>query len=398
MSGDRAMEGNSISYQKKPRIMWIDIMRGLLMFWVIFGHITEDKAQIVYIYSFHMPAYFFLTGMTLAFRKDQQLGAFVLDKFLGLMVPYFVLNLYAAPFREWLEVVGEANSQSFPDLLFGIMYSNADSGYKMASNTLWFIPCLFLSVVIFYLITRLCRQYRVPLLPVDSEHSAIFQCLEPGNAIEKILLTASGGPFRTYDAEQLKSVSKSQALAHPTWNMGAKITIDSASMMNKGFEVIEAHWLFDVDADRIQVVVHPQSVIHSMVQFRDGAVKAQLGMPDMRLPIQYAFAYPKRLDSDYERLDFFQLHDLTFEKPDTTRFRCLKLAYDALAEGGNMACIMNAANEIANRAFIDDVIPFTRIAEIIEQTMQHVDKQFDCSLETYLDTDRKAREYARTLI
>lgn len=248
------------------------------------------------------------------------------------------------------------------------------------------------------LITRLCRQYRVPLLPVDSEHSAIFQCLEPGNAIEKILLTASGGPFRTYDAEQLKNVSKSQALAHPTWNMGAKITIDSASMMNKGFEVIEAHWLFDVDADRIQVVVHPQSVIHSMVQFRDGAVKAQLGMPDMRLPIQYAFAYPKRLDSDYERLDFFQLHDLTFEKPDTTRFRCLKLAYDALAEGGNMACIMNAANEIANRAFIDDVIPFTRIAEIIEQTMQHVDKQFDCSLETYLDTDRKAREYARTLI
>ena len=156
MSGDRAMEGNSISYQKKPRIMWIDIMRGLLMFWVIFGHITEDKAQIVYIYSFHMPAYFFLTGMTLAFRKDQRLGAFVLDKFLGLMVPYFVLNLYAAPFREWLEVVGEANSQSFPDLLFGIMYSNADSGYKMASNTLWFIPCLFLASVLFFCIKKLC--------------------------------------------------------------------------------------------------------------------------------------------------------------------------------------------------------------------------------------------------
>lgn len=250
------------------------------------------------------------------------------------------------------------------------------------------------------LIMRTAKEHNAPVLPVDSEHSAIFQCLagEQFNPVEKLLITASGGAFRGYTREQLEKVTLQDALKHPNWSMGPKVTIDSASLMNKGLEVIEAKWLFNMPLEKIDVVVHPQSVIHSMVQFRDGAVKAQLGMPDMRLPIQYAFAYPKRLDSDYERLDFFQLHDLTFEKPDTTRFRCLKLAYDALAEGGNMACIMNAANEIANRAFIDDVIPFTRIAEIIEQTMQHVDKQFDCSLETYLDTDRKAREYARTLI
>lgn len=248
------------------------------------------------------------------------------------------------------------------------------------------------------LITRLCNQYKVPLLPVDSEHSAIFQCLEPGNEIEKILLTASGGPFRNYSEQELQKVTKNQALAHPTWNMGAKITIDSATMMNKGFEVIEAHWLFGVGSEKIQVVVHPQSVIHSMVQFRDGAVKAQLGMPDMRLPIQYAFSYPKRLPSDFERLDFFKIQSLTFEEADRKRFRCLQLAYDALAEGGNMACIMNAANEIANRAFIDDLISFNRISEIIEETMNNVDKICDCSLDTYMDTDRKAREYANGLI
>ncbi len=248
------------------------------------------------------------------------------------------------------------------------------------------------------LITRLCHQNSVPLLPVDSEHSAIFQCLEPGNQIEKILLTASGGPFRNCSKEELGKVNKSQALSHPTWNMGAKITIDSATMMNKGFEVIEAHWLFGVEASRIEVVVHPQSVIHSMVQFCDGAVKAQLGMPDMRLPIQYAFSYPKRLCTDFERLDFFKIKSLTFEEADRERFRCLQLAYDALAEGGNMACIMNAANEIANRAFIDDRISFMDISRIIEQTMSHIDKVCDCSLETYLESDRKAREYALKLI
>ncbi|MBR3531881.1 MAG: 1-deoxy-D-xylulose-5-phosphate reductoisomerase [Bacteroidaceae bacterium] len=248
------------------------------------------------------------------------------------------------------------------------------------------------------LINRLASEYQVPILPVDSEHSAIFQCLEPGNPIEKILLTASGGPFRHYSEEDLKSVTKAQALAHPTWNMGAKITIDSATMMNKGFEVIEAKWLFGVKPEQIQVVVHPQSVIHSMVQFEDGAVKAQLGVPDMRLPIQYAFSYPRRLHSDFDRLDFFSLKSLTFEKPDTKRFPCLQFAYDALQRGGNMPCIVNAANEIVNRAFIEDRISFTRIAEIIQKTMQHVPFSQESELDTYLLTDQEARAYAASLI
>ncbi|MBR2193009.1 MAG: 1-deoxy-D-xylulose-5-phosphate reductoisomerase [Bacteroidaceae bacterium] len=248
------------------------------------------------------------------------------------------------------------------------------------------------------LINRLASEFQVPILPVDSEHSAIFQCLEPGNPIEKILLTASGGPFRHYSEEDLKSVTKAQALAHPTWNMGAKITIDSATMMNKGFEVIEAKWLFGVKPEQIQVVVHPQSVIHSMVQFEDGAVKAQLGVPDMRLPIQYAFSYPRRLHSDFDRLDFFSLKSLTFEKPDTKRFPCLQFAYDALRRGGNMPCIVNAANEIVNRAFIEDRISFTRIAEIIQKTMQHVPFSQESELDTYLLTDQEARAYAASLI
>ena len=248
------------------------------------------------------------------------------------------------------------------------------------------------------LINRLAAENRVPILPVDSEHSAIFQCLEPGNRIEKILLTCSGGPFRKFTAEQLKSATKADALAHPTWNMGAKITIDSATLMNKGFEVIEAKWLFGVKPEQIQVIVHPQSVIHSMVQFEDGAVKAQLGVPDMRLPIQYAFSYPQRLKSSFDRLDFFKLKDLTFEQPDTGRFRCLALAYEALHQGGNMPCIVNAANEIANHAFIDDRISFSRISEIIEQAMSHIPFSNESSLETYLSTDKETREYAKTLI
>ena len=248
------------------------------------------------------------------------------------------------------------------------------------------------------LMNRLAAEYQVPILPVDSEHSAIFQCLEPGNRIEKILLTASGGPFRRYSEEELKTVTKAQALAHPTWNMGAKITIDSATMMNKGFEVIEAKWLFGVKPDQIQVVVHPQSVIHSMVQFEDGAVKAQLGVPDMRLPIQYAFSYPKRLHSDFDRLDFFSLKNLTFEEADTKRFPCLQFAYEALRKGGNMPCIVNAANEIVNRAFIDDRISFTRMAEIIDATMQHVAFSRESELETYLQTDEEARRYATSLL
>jgi 1-deoxy-D-xylulose-5-phosphate reductoisomerase len=248
------------------------------------------------------------------------------------------------------------------------------------------------------LITRLANEYKVPILPVDSEHSAIFQCLEPGNKIDKILLTCSGGPFRKFNKEQLKSVTKSDALAHPTWNMGAKITIDSATLMNKGFEVIEAKWLFGVNPDRIQVVVHPQSVIHSAMQFEDGAVKAQLGVPDMRLPIQYAFSYPQRLTLSGDRLDLFKMHDLTFEEPDLERFPCLRLAYEALRQGGNMPCIVNAANEIVNRAFIDDRIPYTRISEIIAQTMEKIPFSTDNSLESYLATDKEARAYAKSIL
>ena len=248
------------------------------------------------------------------------------------------------------------------------------------------------------LIVRLANENKVPILPVDSEHSAIFQCLEPGNRIDKILLTCSGGPFRHFDKQRLMHVTKADALAHPTWNMGAKITIDSATLMNKGFEVIEAKWLFGVKPEQIQVVVHPQSVIHSAVQFEDGAVKAQMGVPDMRLPIQYAFSYPRRLPLNGERLDLFKMKDLTFEQPDTERFRCLALAYEALKQGGNMPCIVNAANEIANRAFIEDKIGFERIAEIIEETMTKVGFTIESTLDTYLDTDKQARLFASSLL
>lgn len=248
------------------------------------------------------------------------------------------------------------------------------------------------------LINSLAAEYQVPIIPVDSEHSAIFQCLEPGNRIEKILLTASGGPFRKYSKEELKTVTKAQALAHPTWNMGDKITIDSATLMNKGFEVIEAKWLFGLAPEQIEVVVHPQSVIHSMVQFEDGAVKAQLGVPDMRLPIQYAFSYPQRLKASFDRLDFFQMRELTFEKPDTDRFPCLELAFEALRKGGNMPCIVNAANEIVNRAFIEDRISYEKISEVIESAMRNVGFSSDSSLDTYLRTDKEAREYSMSLI
>ena len=248
------------------------------------------------------------------------------------------------------------------------------------------------------LITQLANEYKVPILPVDSEHSAIFQCLEPGNRIDKILLTCSGGPFRKFSKEQIKSVTKDDALAHPTWNMGAKITIDSATLMNKGFEVIEARWLFGIRPEQIQVVVHPQSVIHSAVQFEDGAVKAQLGVPDMRLPIQYAFSYPKRLSLTGDRLNLFAIRDLTFEEPDTERFPCLRLAYEALEKGGNMPCILNAANEVVNRAFLEDRIAYPRIAQIIEDTMNKVDFSKESTLDCYLNTDKVAREYAASLI
>lgn len=248
------------------------------------------------------------------------------------------------------------------------------------------------------LINELAHQYRVPILPVDSEHSAIFQCLEPDNPLEKVILTASGGPFRNFTMEQLQHVTKEQALKHPNWDMGAKITIDSATLMNKGFEVIEAKWLFGVRPDQIEVVVHPQSVIHSMVQYEDGAVKAQLGMPDMRLPIQYAFSYPRRVKSSFDRLDFSSMSRLTFEQPDTKRFRCLALAYEALNRGGNMACIVNAANEVVVSAFLRDRIPFLRMSEVIERTMEQVAFIQTPSYEDYVATDAEARRVAESLI
>ena len=248
------------------------------------------------------------------------------------------------------------------------------------------------------LINVLAQQYKTPILPVDSEHSAIFQCLEPNNALEKVILTASGGPFRKCTMEQLQHVTKEQALKHPNWDMGAKITIDSATMMNKGFEVIEAKWLFGLRPEQIEVVVHPQSVIHSMVQYEDGAVKAQLGMPDMRLPIQYAFSYPQRIKASFERLDFSTMKELTFEQPDTNRFRCLALAYEALNRGGNMACIVNAANEVVVSAFLRDRISFLRMSEVIEQCMGKVSFIQTPTYEDYVATDVEARRVAESLI
>ena len=249
------------------------------------------------------------------------------------------------------------------------------------------------------LICRLAAENHAPILPVDSEHSAIFQSIvgEGDNKIEKILLTASGGPFRTFSAEQLATVTKDHALHHPTWDMGAKITIDSATMMNKGFEVIEAKWLFGVEADRIQVLVHPQSIVHSAVQFADGAVKAQLGVPDMRLPIQYAFSFPERLHQNGERLDLFK-HNLEFFEPDLNKFRCLALAYEAINKGGNMPCIVNAANEIVNRGFLEDRCSFLDMPRIIERTMQTVAFDANPSYDTYIATDAEARRVAKELM
>lgn len=244
------------------------------------------------------------------------------------------------------------------------------------------------------LINTLAGQYRTPILPVDSEHSAIFQCLEPGNALSKVILTASGGPFRTFTMEQLEHVTKEQALKHPNWSMGAKITIDSASMMNKGFEVIEAKWLFGVRPEQIEVVVHPQSIVHSMVEFEDGAVKAQLGMPDMRLPIQYAFSYPQRISLSGERLNFRKYNTLTFEEPDTKRFQNLALSYEALHQGGNMPCIVNAANEVVVSAFLNDQISFLGMSDVIAYTMSKVPFIKTPAYHDYVDTDAEARRIA----
>lgn len=249
------------------------------------------------------------------------------------------------------------------------------------------------------LICRLAQEYHVPIIPVDSEHSAIFQCLtgEGDNEIDKILLTASGGPFRLFTKEQMSRVTAADALKHPTWEMGAKITIDSASMMNKGFEVIEAKWLFGVPVKRIQVLVHPQSIVHSAVQFCDGSVKAQLGMPDMRLPIQYAFSFPDRLPLDGQRLDLFR-QPLEFFEPDLDKFRCLALAFEAIHHGGNMPCILNAANEIVNEAFRQARCSFIAMADIIEKTMERSAFDANPTYETYIQTDQEARRIAREMV
>jgi 1-deoxy-D-xylulose-5-phosphate reductoisomerase len=246
------------------------------------------------------------------------------------------------------------------------------------------------------LVTTLARKNNVAILPVDSEHSAIFQCL-PGegmNAIEKIILTASGGPFRGLKCKDLEHVTKQAALKHPNWSMGAKITIDSASLMNKGLEVIEAKWLFGLEADQIEVIVHPQSIIHSMVQFEDGSIKAQMGLPDMKLPIQYALAFPERLKSDYPRFDFAQYPALTFDKPDMETFQNLSLAYNALRKGGNMPCILNAANEIAVDKFLKDEIAFLEMPDLIAECMAKVPYIAIPSLDDYIQTDRETRTIA----
>lgn len=249
------------------------------------------------------------------------------------------------------------------------------------------------------LITRLAIEHHTPILPVDSEHSAIFQSLMGEQAqIEKILLTASGGPFRNFTLEQMASVTPEQALQHPNWSMGAKITIDSASMMNKGFEVIEAKWLFGVDARQIEVLVHPQSIVHSAVQFSDGAVKAQLGAPDMRLPIQLALTYPERVVSDFPRIDLTALHALTFDKPDMERFPNLGLAYEAMARGGNIPCVLNAANEVVNMAFREHKCKFLEMSELIARAMAEAPFIVEPTYDDYVLTDRNTRQAVRAML
>lgn len=250
------------------------------------------------------------------------------------------------------------------------------------------------------IITQLAKENGVNIYPIDSEHSAIFQCLvgEFHNPIEKIILTASGGPFRGKDRAFLETVTKAQALKHPNWDMGAKITIDSASLMNKGLEVIEAKWLFGIQTEQIEVVVHPQSIVHSLIQFEDGSIKAQLGLPDMRIPIQLALSYPHRLKSDFERFDFLKYPNLTFEQPDLKTFRNLQLAFDALAKGGNAPCILNAANEIAVAAFLQDEVGFLEMSDLIAETLEKAQFISHPSLEDYVDTDQQAREITETLI
>ena len=250
------------------------------------------------------------------------------------------------------------------------------------------------------LITKLCQQYGVQIYPVDSEHSAIFQCLvgENFNPIEKIYLTASGGPFRGRKRNELLNITREQALKHPNWEMGAKITIDSASMMNKGLEVIEAKWLFDLKEDQIEVVVHPQSIIHSAVQYIDGSVIAQVGVPDMKLPIQYALGFPERLENNFKRFSFFDYPELTFEKPDMETFRNLQLAFNAMDKGGNSPCVLNAANEIVVDAFLNNRIGFLSMSDVIENCMEKITFVKNPTIEDYVNTDRETRILANELL
>ena len=249
------------------------------------------------------------------------------------------------------------------------------------------------------IVTRDAKKHHCPILPVDSEHSAIFQCLQGNRSpIEKILLTASGGPFRTFSYDQLAGVTKAQALNHPNWNMGAKVTIDSSTMMNKGFEMIEARWLFDVAPKDIEIVVHPQSIIHSMVRYRDSSVIAQMNVPDMRVPIQYALSYPNRLDLDVPRIDFSQIGTFTFEKPDMNKFPCIRIAYDAISKSGNIPCAMNAANEIAVKAFLEEKIGYMDIPKIIEKTIEHTAFISSPEIDEILQTNEEGRNFAQSLL
>lgn len=308
------------------------------------------------------------------------------------------------PIKVWAgsEAIAQVVESSPIDLVLTAMVGY--SGLKPTINAIKAGKTIALAnketlVVAGELIMKLAIENRVPILPVDSEHSAIFQCLNGENSkIEKIYLTASGGPFRSYTKEDLKQVTKEQALNHPNWDMGAKVTIDSASMMNKGFEMIEAKWLFGLQPEQIEVVVHPQSIIHSMVQFEDSSIIAQLGMPDMRLPIQYALAYPSRLKSDYERVDFFKLRIMTFEEADINKFRNLAYAFDSVRIGGNMPCILNAANEIAVDAFLNNRIGFLQMSDVIEKTMQKASFIKTPSYENYVESNEEARGIASSII
>ncbi len=309
------------------------------------------------------------------------------------------------PIKVWAGMDAIADMVTFPSIDIVVASMVGYAGLKPTISAIKAGKTLALAnketlVVAGELIGELAQQYHAPILPVDSEHSAIFQSLvgENTNEIEKILLTASGGPFRTFTLEQMATVTAADALKHPNWDMGAKITIDSASMMNKGFEVIEAKWLFGVPAEKIQVLIHPQSIVHSAVQFTDGAIKAQLGAPDMRLPIQYALAYPKRIPSEFPRVDLFAIKNLTFEQPDLHHFPNLRLAYEAIAKGGNMPCVLNAANEVVNLAFREGRCGFLQMSDIIAQTMKKAEFVTKPTYDDYVATDAEARRIASEMI